>query len=178
MPSSIDLIAQTFNIALSNVSINFDHPLPKTCKLLVFTLNGSPKSLHRSLSSFNGSSNDNYSTYLTTLFDVIYTPPNHLEQDLSRQDFSSNDNIVELSDTMFNVTPKWLKFSSVDISSRMLFEFQTLQINCHSYNHKPSNGNHLTNFNDQIDSFKAEVVVCNEAWKLVDEGKTFYNLDN
>ena len=38
---------ETFNIALSNLSINFNHPLPSTCKLLVFTLDGNPKSRYR-----------------------------------------------------------------------------------------------------------------------------------
>ena len=168
---------ETFNIALSNLSINFNHPLPSTCKLLVFTLDGNPKSRYRSLSSFNGSTIDNSSSHLTTLFDVVYTPPNLLEQDFSRQNFSSNDDhLIKISDTMFNVTPKRLKFKSVDISSRIPFEFQTLQINCHSYDAIRNKRKPLSNFNDEIDSFKAEIVVCNEAWKLVYEGKTFYNL--
>ena len=165
---------ETFNIALSNISLNFNYPLPTTSKLLVFTLNGNPKSRYRSLSSFNGClSNDSFSNnggYLTTLFEFVYTPPNLLEQDFSR-----DDDDTKISDSMINITPRRLKFSSVDISSRIPFEFQTLEINCYSYNH--NNKKSLSTFNDNIDSFKAEVVVCNEAWKLVYEGKTFYNLD-
>ena len=93
------------------------------------------------------------------------------------QNFSSNDDhLIKISYTMFNVTPKRLKFSSVDISSRIPFEYQTLQINCHSYNAIRNKKKPLSNFNDKIDSFKAEIVICNEVWELVYEGKTFYNL--
>ena len=160
---------ETLNIALSNISLNFNYSLPTTSKLLVFTLNGNRKSRYCSSSSFSGClSNDSFSNgYLTTLFEFVYTPPNLLEQDFSRD--------TKISDSMINITPRRLKFSSVDISSRIPFEFQTLEINCYSYNY--NNKKPLSTFNDNIDSFKAEVVICNEAWKLVYEGKTFYNLD-
>ena len=101
----------------------------------MFTLNGNPKSRYRSLSSFNGClSNDSFSNsgygygYLTTLFEFVYTPPNLLEKDIFSRD-------MKISDSMINITPRRLKFSSVDISSRIPFEFQTLEINCYSYNY-------------------------------------------
>ena len=157
---------ESLNIAIEKLSINFVE-LPKKTRLIFVTLDSSNVKPRRPCLSALSYPVPQNATNSMLLFETIFTPP-HLMNDTTDQDGNS-----QLSGTLFTITKKRLRFSSIDLNLSIPYDRQTLELGCWSYYPEFDK---VVNLKSTLSSFAAEVVICNEAYKMEYEAITTFNL--